>query len=267
MGFLNKIKLCSQNGNVNMYKKFLQALKSFWKGHVDQRRVCDDIEKIFATRPNLCKDFKRLFLKQSTATKSSAEVSSNETCTPSYQLLPENDQTSEAKSDCDSKGLKDQTSEVKSDEDQSSEKEEDELMAEICRDVLNVQCVMITAKFTSKHIEQSDSEKVLNRLEDDRYEMEVFYERMKLAAEKANELLAKLQTSEYDELDIQESIDKYLSPINRRCIEQIYGVWGSNMIAMLREKPSKTLPNIIHRLKNKEKEGASILEEYMKVSM
>ncbi|EXC26163.1 hypothetical protein L484_009985 [Morus notabilis] len=45
-------------------------------------------------------------------------------------------------------------------------------MAEICRDVLNVQCVMITAKFTSKHIEQSDSEKVLNRLENDRYEME-----------------------------------------------------------------------------------------------
>ncbi|EXB81195.1 hypothetical protein L484_013135 [Morus notabilis] len=153
------------------------------------------------------------------ATKSSVEVSNYETCTPNYRLLPEKDQTSKVKSDRDSKGLNDQTSEVESNEDQLSKKEEDKLMAEICRDVLNVQCIMITAKFTSKYIEQNDSEKVLNHLEDDRYEIEVFYERMKLAAKKAKELLAKLQTLEYDELDIQESIDKYLSPINRRRIE------------------------------------------------
>lgn len=224
--FLTKVELHFGGDSEDKIESFLQVLKRVVRGiDKDKKAACDRIKKIFGGHDDVVKDFQRLFPE---------EVSDEEfgTCTPSYRFLPQKGPRSRANS------------------------------VDLASEVLNRTCVLVPSKDNSKSIKKSDLEKTKDRLEDDRFEMDVLLGRLESAAKKADELSKKLKNSE---LDIKKSVQEFLSPLNLSCIKQLYQKDSSRMIELLNEDPITVLPVISYRMKQKQNEGANFRDINMRI--
>ena len=112
--------------------------------------------------------------------------------------------------------------------------------------------------YTFRHMRKNQYEEVLFRCEDERFEIDMVIDsnaatlrRLKPIAEE----IEFLQKQAKDKL-IQYSFDsrKILTIIHRHAISRLYGDDGSEMLALLEKNPVMTIPIIIKRLKQKDKE-------------
>ena len=154
------------------------------------------------------------------------DLLSCESCTPSYRRLPQNFYGSN----------KNDTS-------------------NIAKQVLNDTWAVVSPPMLStKDKKISPYDKVLNKYEDHRYELDMFLERVKLAAEKVSVLLVKIEEGSQPNLETPIRIEDFLDKKNLRCIEEIYGEYGLDIIDVLRLNLTKALLLILHRLEQKKEE-------------
>jgi histone deacetylase complex regulatory component SIN3 len=95
---------------------------------------------------------------------------------------------------------------------------------------------------------QSEEEKLQEKYEDDRYEMDMFLESVRSTAAAAEKLLNECRASSENPIPIK---DHSLSAMNIRCIEKVYGDHGIEIVRLLRENPRDVLPVVVPRLRQK----------------
>ncbi|KAI3779271.1 hypothetical protein L2E82_08916 [Cichorium intybus] len=98
-------------------------------------------------------------------------------------------------------------------------------------------------------------EQSLFKLEDDRFEMDMGLERIKFTIKQAEELMKKIH---------DRSIKKHGPSL--RCIEMIYGDHGLDMVDELRKNLSCSLPIVLIRLKQKQREWMKFRTKLNKLS-
>ncbi|GLJ48019.1 hypothetical protein SUGI_1014110 [Cryptomeria japonica] len=161
-----------------------------------------------------------------------------ELCTPSYCLLPEN---------C----LKPVAS----------------YSTDLAAEVLNDCCVTMTSGSEDnsfKHTRKNLYEEILFRCEDDRYELDMLMESISATIINIKELLEKKRNSTING-DDHIQIEEHLTVLNLRCIEQIYGDHGLELLDLLHGNPSRALPVIQKRLQQKKDELSNCKAEFNKV--
>ncbi|EFJ30442.1 hypothetical protein SELMODRAFT_440352 [Selaginella moellendorffii] len=167
---------------------------------------------------------------------SELDLSNCETCTPSYRLLPKNYPRLPSNH-----------------------------RNELANSVLNDSWVSVTSgseDSSFKHMRRNQYEESLFRCEDDRFELDMLLESTALTAKRVGELVEKLDSGQ---LDPSIRIDDYLSAINLRCIERIYGDHGLDIIDLMRKNASSVLAVVHCRLRQKEEEWAKCRADMNKV--
>ncbi|KAH1053694.1 hypothetical protein AAZX31_08G283300 [Glycine max] len=157
------------------------------------------------------------------------DLSICEKCTPSYYLLPKEFQI-------------------------PSSSRRTKLDAEVLND--HWKCVAPSIKdYSSKHMSKNLNEMTLFECEDDRIELDMCLETAKSTTKQVEELIEKINTNMI-ERDNPINIEKHLIAQNLRCIEQLYGDHGIDVLDVLRKNASQVLPVILTRLKQKHEEWA-----------
>ncbi|KAH7445038.1 hypothetical protein KP509_02G103500 [Ceratopteris richardii] len=121
------------------------------------------------------------------------------------------------------------------------------------QEVLNDTWVSVACGYKEnsyKHRRRDRHEENLFRCEDDQYELDVLLESTAGTARRMESLLEKLQETRARQ-DSQLHVDDYLSAINIRCIERIYGDDGLDVVDHLRKDALGAIPVILPRLKQK----------------
>uniref|UniRef100_A0A7I4FH13 Histone deacetylase interacting domain-containing protein n=1 Tax=Physcomitrium patens TaxID=3218 RepID=A0A7I4FH13_PHYPA len=133
--------------------------------------------------------------------------------------------------------------------------------------VLNDSWVSVTSgseDYSFKHMRKNQYEESLFRCEDDRYELDMLLEGTAVTAKVVGEFTAK-QEEQNGKMEPLPPVDEFLSAINLRCIERIYGDHGLDMLEALRKNTSRAMPVIHSRLVQKEEEWTRCREEMNKV--
>ncbi|PON32175.1 Histone deacetylase interacting domain containing protein [Parasponia andersonii] len=158
----------------------------------------------------------------------SDDLLSCEACTPSYRLVPQNFYPVSTRNDT----------------------------SDIAKQVLNdTWAVVSPASSTSRRTKLvSPSDKVLNKHEDHRYELDMCYERLKSTIENLRVFSDKLREKGLPNSEASVRIEYFLTSKTLRCIEKLYGKYGLDMIEGLRLNPSKVLPRISSRLEHKKRD-------------
>lgn len=155
-----------------------------------------------------------------------------ETCTPSYRLLPQN-LYGPTKYDTPN----------------------------VAKQVLNDTYGIIRPAIScpkKKNISQYD--KVLNMLEEDRFEADMFLERLKSTAENVEAFFMRLLEESQPNKGAPIRFDEFLDARNLRSIEQLYDIdQGPEMRALLRQNPAKALLRILTRLDKKMEECEQVI--------
>ncbi|KAJ3685975.1 hypothetical protein LUZ61_015139 [Rhynchospora tenuis] len=175
---------------------------------------------------NLCKPISEL------------DLSNSPKCTPSYRLLPKNYPMPPAS-----------------------------YRTPLGASVLNDVWVSVTSgseDYSFKHMRKNQYEESLFRCEDDRFELDMLLESVNATTKRVEELLEKMQdNSAKSESSIR--IEEYLTPLNIRCIERLYGDHGLDVMDVLRKNASLALPVILTRLKQKDEEWSRCRSDFNKV--
>ncbi|PON92530.1 Histone deacetylase interacting domain containing protein [Trema orientale] len=151
-----------------------------------------------------------------------------EACTPSYRLVPQNFYPVSTRNDT----------------------------SDIAKQVLNdTWAVVSLASSTSRRAKLvSPSDKVLNKHEDHRYELDMCYERVKSAIVNLRVFSEKLREKNLPNSEASVRIEYFLTSQTLRSIEKLYGKYGLDMIEGLRLNPNKVLPRISSRLEHKKRD-------------
>ncbi|MCO5610178.1 hypothetical protein L7F22_064414 [Adiantum nelumboides] len=169
---------------------------------------------------------------------SELDLSNCEQCTPSYRLLPK-----------------------------SYPKPVVSHRKPLAHEVLNDTWVSVTSgseDYSFKHMRRNQYEESLFRCEDDRFELDMLLESTAITAKRMEELLEIMQEANSKQ-DGQVHLDEYLTAINIRCVERIYGDHGLDVIDLLRKNAAVALPVILSRLKQKRDEWSKCKEDMNKV--
>ena len=133
--------------------------------------------------------------------------------------------------------------------------------------VLNDSWVSVTSgseDYSFKHMRKNQYEESLFRCEDDRFELDMLLESTAVTAKLVGEYSDK-QAEAAAKQEPPTTVDEYLSPINVRCIERIYGDHGLDIIDALRKNTVKAMPVIHSRLKQKQEEWTKCRTDMNKV--
>lgn len=97
---------------------------------------------------------------------------------------------------------------------------------------------------------QSEEEKLQDKYEDDRYEIDMLLESVRSTAGAAEKLLNEIRASSEHPIPNE---DHYLSAMNVSCIKKVYGdhARGIKIVRLLRENPRNVLPVVVPRLRQK----------------
>ncbi|XP_010551461.1 PREDICTED: paired amphipathic helix protein Sin3-like 3 [Tarenaya hassleriana] len=166
------------------------------------------------------------------------DLSNCEQCTPSYRLLPKSYPIPVASS-----------------------------RTELGSQVLNDHWVSVTSgseDYSFKHMRKNQYEESLFRCEDDRFELDMLLESVNSTAKRVEELLAKINSNEL-RTDSPIRIEDYLTALNLRCIERLYGDHGLDVMDVLKKNASLALPVILTRLKQKQEDWARCRSDFNKV--
>ncbi|XP_078174576.1 paired amphipathic helix protein Sin3-like 3 isoform X2 [Carex rostrata] len=138
---------------------------------------------------------------------------------------------------------------------------------ELGKSVLNDTWVSVTSgseDYSFKHMRKNQYEESLFRCEDDRFELDMLVEAAKSSTKRVEKLMKKINEGSID-LDEPIEIDDYLTPMNVRCIEKLYGDHGLDTMDVLRRKPEAALPVLLSRLKQKLEEWDQCRIDFNKV--
>ncbi|XP_015575286.2 paired amphipathic helix protein Sin3-like 4 isoform X2 [Ricinus communis] len=166
------------------------------------------------------------------------DLSNCERCTPSYRLLPKNYPIPSASQ-----------------------------RTELGAEVLNDHWVSVTSgseDYSFKHMRKNQYEESLFRCEDDRFELDMLLESVKVTTKRVEELLEKINNNTI-KADGLIRIDEHLTALNVRCIERLYGDHGLDVMDVLRKNTSLALPVILTRLKQKQEEWQKCRADFNKV--
>eukprot|EP00252_Welwitschia_mirabilis_P014433 TRINITY_DN3170_c0_g1_i2.p1 TRINITY_DN3170_c0_g1~~TRINITY_DN3170_c0_g1_i2.p1 ORF type:complete len:1323 (+),score=353.10 TRINITY_DN3170_c0_g1_i2:643-4611(+) len=169
---------------------------------------------------------------------SELDLSNCERCTPSYRLLPKNYPKLIASHRTD-----------------------------LGKSVLNDVWVSVTSgseDYSFKHMRKNQYEESLFRCEDDRFELDMLLESASITAKRIEALLEKMKEGTIKQ-DGQIQIDDYLTALNLRCIERLYGDHGLDVVDLLRKNTVGALPVILCRLKQKQEEWLKCRTDMNKV--
>ncbi|KAG6474815.1 hypothetical protein ZIOFF_064030 [Zingiber officinale] len=108
---------------------------------------------------------------------------------------------------------------------------------------------------TFKFMRRNKYEKCLFRCEDDRFDMDMMLLKVALTSQKVEDLLEQVHSNKI-ELGSTFQIKDYLTDQNLKCIEQLYGDNGLEVVGHLCANASTLLPVISTRLKQKQEEGS-----------
>ncbi|GER29438.1 ABC transporter B family member [Striga asiatica] len=166
------------------------------------------------------------------------DLSNCQQCTPSYRLLPKDYPISSASQ-----------------------------RSELGAQVLNDHWVSVTSgseDYSFKHMRRNQYEESLFRCEDDRFELDMLLESVSSTAKRAEELLNSINNNSVGS-DGPILIEDYFTALNLRCIERLYGDHGLDVMDILRKNPSRTLPVVLMRLKQKQEEWTKCRSDFNKV--
>ncbi|XP_024363995.1 paired amphipathic helix protein Sin3-like 4 isoform X2 [Physcomitrium patens] len=133
--------------------------------------------------------------------------------------------------------------------------------------VLNDSWVSVTSgseDYSFKHMRKNQYEESLFRCEDDRFELDMLLEGTAVTAKLVGDYITK-QEEQNGKAEALPPVDEFLSAINLRCIERIYGDHGLDMLEAVRKNTSRAMPVIHSRLVQKEEEWTRCREEMNKV--
>ncbi|KAH7445040.1 hypothetical protein KP509_02G103600 [Ceratopteris richardii] len=166
------------------------------------------------------------------------DLSNCEQCTPSYRLLPK----SYPKPIVSQRNL-------------------------LAQEVLNDTWVSVTSEsedHSFQPMRRNQYEETLFRCEDDRFELDMLLESTAITAKRMEDLLKKLHKINVRH-DGKVHLDDYLSAINIRCIERIYGDHSLDVVRLLRKNAIFAVPVILTRLKQKCDEWTKCKKDMNKV--
>uniref|UniRef100_A0A1J3I1R9 Paired amphipathic helix protein Sin3-like 6 n=3 Tax=Noccaea caerulescens TaxID=107243 RepID=A0A1J3I1R9_NOCCA len=132
---------------------------------------------------------------------------------------------------------------------------------------LNDHLVSVTSgseDYSFSHMRKNQYEESLFRCEDDRYEMDMLLGCVSSAIKHVEILLEKINDNTISP-DTTICIEKYLSAMNLRCIERLYGDNGLDVMDLLKKNMHSALPVILTRLKQKQEEWARCHSDFQKV--
>ncbi|EPS59159.1 hypothetical protein M569_15651, partial [Genlisea aurea] len=203
----------------------------------------DDKEKEQRREVEGAKDKERFNSKYFGKSIQELDLSNCERCTPSYRLLPDDYPIFSASQ-----------------------------RTELGNEVLNDKWVSVTSgseDYSFKNMRKNQYEESLFRCEDDRFELDMLLESVSSTAKRVEELLSYCSgggiTDNLIEPDGPIRIDDYLSALNIRCIERLYGDHGLDVVDILRKNTPVALPVILTRLKQKQEEWTKCRSEFNKV--
>ncbi|XP_024382732.1 paired amphipathic helix protein Sin3-like 4 isoform X2 [Physcomitrium patens] len=133
--------------------------------------------------------------------------------------------------------------------------------------VLNDSWVSVTSgseDYSFKHMRKNQYEESLFRCEDDRFELDMLLEGTAVTAKLVGEYTSK-QEEQSGQAEALPPVDEFLSAINLRCIERIYGDHGLDMLEAVRKNTSRAMPVVHSRLVQKEEEWTRCREVMNKV--
>ena len=134
--------------------------------------------------------------------------------------------------------------------------------------VLNDSWVSVTSgseDYSFKHMRKNQYEESLFRCEDDRFELDMLLESTAVTARLVGEYTAKQEGENGRAEGVAPAVEEFLSAINLRCIERIYGDHGLDVLELLRKSTSRAMPVIHSRLVQKEEEWTRCREDMNKV--
>lgn len=164
------------------------------------------------------------------------DLSNCERCTPSYRLLPKNYPIPSASQ-----------------------------RTELGAEVLNDHWVSVTSgseDYSFKHMRKNQYEESLFRCEDDRFELDMLLESVKVTTKRVEELLEKITSNT---IGGPINVEEYLTASNVRCIERLYGDHGLDVMDVMRKNTAPALPVILTRLKQKQDEWQRCRADFNKV--
>ncbi|XP_058115500.1 paired amphipathic helix protein Sin3-like 4 isoform X2 [Magnolia sinica] len=169
---------------------------------------------------------------------SELDLSSCQSCTPSYRFLPKNYPMPPASH-----------------------------RTELGASVLNDDWVSVTSgseDYSFKHMRKNQYEESLFRCEDDRFELDMLLESVTVTTKRVEELLVKMNDNTIKP-DSQIRIEDHFTALNLRCMERLYGDHGLDVLDVLRKNASAALPVILTRLKQKQEEWLKCRSDFNKV--
>ncbi|CAL0311942.1 unnamed protein product [Lupinus luteus] len=166
------------------------------------------------------------------------DLSNCDRCTPSYRLLPKDYPIPSASQ-----------------------------RTELGTEVLNDHWVSVTSgseDYSFKHMRKNQYEESLFRCEDDRFELDMLLESVNVTSKQVEELLDKIGKNIINR-DSPIRIEEHLTALHPRCIEQLYGDHGLDVMDVLRKNAVLALPVILTPLKQKQDEWARCHADFNKV--
>ncbi|XP_061353318.1 paired amphipathic helix protein Sin3-like 2 [Gastrolobium bilobum] len=139
--------------------------------------------------------------------------------------------------------------------------------SELGAQVLNDHWVSVSSgseDYSSEHMCRNQYEESLFRCEDDRFELDMLLESVSSAAKRAEELYNNMNENKIN-METLNRIEDYFTVQNLRCIERLYGDHGLDVIDILRKNPTRALPVILTRLKQKQEEWSRCRSDFNKV--
>ncbi|XP_061342897.1 paired amphipathic helix protein Sin3-like 2 [Gastrolobium bilobum] len=139
--------------------------------------------------------------------------------------------------------------------------------SELGAQVLNDHWVSVSSgseDYSFEHMCRNQYEESLFRCEDDRFELDMLLESVSSAAKRAEELYNNMNENKIN-METLNRIEDYFTVQNLRCIERLYGNHGLDVIDILRKNPTRALPVILTRLKQKQEEWSRCRSDFNKV--
>lgn len=136
---------------------------------------------------------------------------------------------------------------------------------ELCNEVLNDVWVSVpkgSEDFGFKNSRKNQYEELLFKCEDDRFELDLVIE-LNASTIRALEYLSR--TISETKGDIKFKLDTSLDVLNIRSIERIYGEKGGEIIDALYKNPTSTIPILLKRLRQKDREWTRARREWNKI--
>ncbi|XP_051121672.1 paired amphipathic helix protein Sin3-like 4 [Andrographis paniculata] len=250
--FVEKIKATFQDRDHDVYTASIDILDMFRKGRKSAKEVYSKISVLFGDHVEFIIDFAH-FLPLLTGTASvelpqsyrnpipygeDKNPSNCESHHPSYQLVP-------------------------GDVVISIPSQRTKIGYEVLND--NWVCVASESEdYSSKHIPKNQYEESLFKCEDDRFELDILLETAKTAASHVEKLMNDIENNKI-KLDSTFCIGDHLKVKDLRCIENLYGEYGLDVLEGLKKNIKLSLPIILNRLNNKMAECEKSRAKFNKV--